>query len=169
MSEQYLHWYALIVRSRHEFVAESQLKKQGIEAFLPSVTKIRQWSDRKKAVSFPLFPGYLFVHVPRSAEAYLNVVRTIGVVALVSQEPGKPTPVDAVEMHSLILALSGGREIDVYPHLAVGAKVLIKRGPLQGAEGILSNKQDRHQFLVNVEILGRSIGVRVDADDLDLN
>ena len=54
-------WYALYVKSRHEYVTQGELVQKGIDTFLPSVKKLRQWKDRKKSVDFPLFPGYLFV------------------------------------------------------------------------------------------------------------
>jgi len=45
----------------------------------------------------------------------------------------------------------------------------VKRGPLQGAVGTLVERHDQHLFLVNVELLGRSIGVKIYADDLEAN
>ena len=168
MSEQAYNWYALFVRSRHEFVTTEQLKKRGVEAFLPTVTKLRRWSDRAKRVTFPLFPGYLFVHVQPKAETFLNVIKTYGSVGFVSHEPGRPTPVDPDEMHALQLMLTQGSEIDMYPHLCEGARVAIKCGPLQGAIGILAKKGDRNLFLVNLEILGRSVGMKIDAEELDV-
>ncbi len=167
-TEKACAWYAVSVRSRHEFVADEQLKKQGIESFLPTITKIRRWSDRGKAVVFPLFPGYLFVHVRPSAETFLKVLKTHGTVHFVSHIPGFPTPVEPEEIHSLRLMLNQGGEVDMYPHLWEGARVRVRRGPLQGAVGILVKKQDWNLFLVNVEILGRSIGMRIDAEELDV-
>ncbi len=168
MSEATCNWYALWVRSRHEFVTADQLKKRGIETFLPSVTKMRRWSDRGKAVTFPLFPGYLFVHILPCAEMFLNVLKTHGTVHFVSQEPGHPTPVDPVEIHALKLMLCHNGDIDIYPHLCEGARVSVKHGPLKGAVGILAKKQDSNLFLVNIEILGRSIGTKIDAEELEL-
>lgn len=168
MSTQTPNWYALFVRSRHEFVASEQLKNQGIEVFLPSVTRMRRWSDRGKAVTFPLFPGYVFVNVRPSAETFLSIVKTRGSVSFVSQEPGRPTPVDSREIESLKLMLSRGGDVDIYPHLAEGARVTIKHGPLKGAVGVLAKKQDRQLFLVNIDILGRSVGTKIDADELEL-
>ena len=69
---------------------------------------------------------------------------------------------------ALKLMLAHGEEIDVYPHLWEGARVSIKHGPLKGAIGILTRKHDKHVFVVNVEILGRSIGTKIDADELEL-
>ncbi len=168
MSERAYNWYALFVRSRHEFVTTEQLKKRGIETFLPTVTRTRRWSDRAKQVTFPLFPGYLFVHVRPSAETFLNVIKAYGSVGLICQESGHPTPVDPDEMHALQRILSRGNDIDMYPHLCEGARVTIKCGPLQGAVGVLARKGDRDLFLVNVEILGRSVGMRIDAEELGL-
>ena len=44
------HWYALYVKSRSEKKVLTQLEEQGFEAFLPLVTHVKQWSDRKKKV-----------------------------------------------------------------------------------------------------------------------
>ncbi len=168
MSEPTPNWYALFVRSRHEFVTSEQLKKRGIEVFLPSVTRKRRWSDRKKAIVCPLFPGYLFIYTEPSAETFLNILQTRGSVSFVGQEPGRPSPVDPGEMETLRMMLAGCDELDTYPHLNEGAPVLVKQGPLKGAKGILAKKEDHHLFLVNIEILGRSVGTKVSAEDLEL-
>jgi transcription antitermination factor NusG len=168
MAETAHHWYALFVRSRHEFVTTGQLRKQGVEVFLPSITRMRRWSDRDKAVKFPLFPGYVFVYVQPSAETFMSIVRTHGTVAFVSQEPGYPARIDPQEMQSLRRIVESGENFDIYPHLCEGATVLVKQGPLKGATGVLVKKEDHSMFLVNISILGRSIGTKVNAEDLEV-
>ncbi|GAB4390632.1 MAG: UpxY family transcription antiterminator [Thermodesulfovibrionales bacterium] len=160
-------WYALYVRSRHEFVVRDELLRKGTEAYLPSVSRLRQWKDRKKSVEFPLFPGYLFVRTEDNPEAHIEALRTRGVVAFVSLEGGRPTPVPDHEIDSLRVLLDSGREIDVYPGLKEGSRVRIRRGALVGAEGMVSGKEEGYTFLVNIELLGRSIGVRIYAEDLE--
>ncbi len=169
MDEQNRNWYALYVRSKHEFVMSGQLQKQGVEVFLPVISRMRRWSDRDKCIQSPLFPGYIFVHIPRSAEVFLSILKWQGAVSFVMQEPGKPIPVDTREIESLRIMLQAGADLDVYPHLREGAHVLVTRGPLKGAEGILVKKNGDHVFLVNVNILGRSVGTRIDADDLEVS
>lgn len=165
MSE--LNWYAVYVKSRHEFMVATELGRKGIEAYLPSVKKLRQWKDRKKLVEFPLFPGYLFIHVSPRPEEFVNALRTNGVVTLLSNVAGYPTPVPAAEIGSLRLLVEGGEELDIYPHIKKGAKVRIRKGPLAGAEGTLETKEGMHMFRVNIEILGRSVGVKIYADDVE--
>ena len=161
------NWYALLVRSRHEFVTGELLRKRGIEVFLPSITRRRRWSDREKSVTVPIFPGYLFVHIRPRADAFLQVVNARGSVSFVSHEPGHPTPVDPLEMEALLLMSGSGQTIDIYPHLCEGARVRVKRGPLAGAEGVLLRKDKHELFLVNISILGRSMGMRIEAEDLE--
>jgi transcription termination/antitermination protein NusG len=161
------NWYALWVKSRHEFITRDELSRKGIETFLPSVTKIQQWRDRKKNVEFPLFPGYLFVSLERSSPEFQRAIKTRGSVGLVSLVPGYPTPVCAEEIKALKAVVASGEHFDVYPHFQMGAKVRVRRGPLQGAEGVLAKKQEKHVFFVNVEILGRSVGLKISANDIE--
>jgi transcription antitermination factor NusG len=162
-----MNWYALSVKSRHEFVTHGELVQKGIESFLPASRRLRQWKDRKKWVEFPLFPGYLFVHVAPSPEAFLNVLKTRGAVNLLSSQPGFPTPVPPEEIDSLRIMIESGTDLNVFPNLKEGAKVRVKRGPLAGAEGTLTTKNEQYMFLVTIELLGRSIGVTIYADDIE--
>jgi transcription antitermination factor NusG len=160
-------WYALWVKSRHEFVTAGELGRKGIETFLPSVSRVRQWKDRKKLVDFPLFPGYLFVRIGPGPKEFLNVVNTRGSVTLVSLEPGVPAAVPPEEIESLKLLVGGKAPIDLYPALQEGTLVRIRRGPLKGALGVLAKREDEHRFVVNIELLGRSVGTRIYAEDVE--
>jgi transcription antitermination factor NusG len=161
-------WYALYVKSRHEFVTRHELERKGVEAFLPSARRSRLWRDRRKLVEFPLFPGYLFVHIHPDPESYLNVLKTRGAVTFVSLEPGCPTPVPHEEINSIRVFAESGEEINVYPDLTEGKRVRVRRGPLKSAEGVLKRKESGNFLLVNIEILGRSLGVRIYDDDVEI-
>jgi len=160
------NWYALWVKSRHEFIARDDLTGKGFETFLPSVMRLQQWRDRKKKVEFPVFPGYLFVFLKQSAQDFQRVVQARGTVAFVCLEPGFPTPVVPEEIHTLQAVVTSGQPFDVYPQFQEGARVKICQGPLQGTEGILAKKENQHLFCVNVEILGRSVGLKISPNDI---
>jgi len=63
--------------------------------------------------------------------------------------------------------MESGRHVEIYPHLKEGTRVRVKNGPLQNAEGILSRKENDYLFSVNVELLGRSVAVKISAEDID--
>jgi transcription antitermination factor NusG len=167
MGETMQEWFALYVKSKHEFVTNSALREKNVETFLPSVFKRRQWKDRHKLVHFPLFPGYLFVHLQPYPVEFLKVLKTKGAVTFISLDSGIPTPVYSEELNSLKLMIESGKELDLYPHLKEGSRVRVKRGPLKGAEGMLIRKENQHMFVVNINLLGRSIGLRIYSDDVE--
>ncbi len=57
-------WYVLYVNVRHEKKVYEKLQEKKIESYLPMVSRVKQWSDRKKRVEEPLFTGYVFVKLP---------------------------------------------------------------------------------------------------------
>ncbi|OGW52743.1 MAG: hypothetical protein A2Y81_10305 [Nitrospirae bacterium RBG_13_43_8] len=162
-----MEWFALYVKSRHEFFTDLELRRKGVETFLPTVKKWRQWKDRKKLIHFPLFPGYLFVYISPDPERFLDVLKTKGSVTLLSAESGRPTPVLLEEINSLKLLIDSGTKVDIYPCLNEGTRVRVRRGLFQGAEGVLQEKGDHCLFLVNIKLLGRSVGVKIHADDIE--
>lgn len=167
MTEAPANWFALRVRSRHEFVTRNELAKKGVETYLPAATKLRRWKDRKKQVDFPLFPGYLFVSVAPRPDEFLKALKTRGAVSFVCLEPGQPSPVSREEIQSLRIILQSEGEYDIYPEMKQGARVTVKSGPLKGAEGVIIGREERYIFVVNIEILGRSVGTRISAEDIE--
>lgn len=161
------NWYAVYVKPRHEFVAFGELQRKSVEAFLPSVKRISQWKDRKKLIEYPLFPGYVFVQVPSYPGAFLSVLKTRGVVSFIALEPYKPTPAAPEEISSLKLIIESGNCIDIYPHLKEGTRVRVTSGPLKYAEGVLAKREDEYQFVVNIELLGRSVAVKICVHDIE--
>src|SRR5215475_13601522 len=75
--------YALHTRSRHEKRVASELEQKGITTFLPLISEMRKWSDRRMKVELPLFSCYVFVNIPKSPETRVSVLRTPGVLTIV--------------------------------------------------------------------------------------
>jgi transcription antitermination factor NusG len=161
------HWYAIRTRSRHEKVAAEQLRDQGIESFLPLVSRIRRWSDRQKEVELPLFPGYAFVRfAPLSADR-LRVLRTHGVVGFVGPR-WETTPVPDSQIRDIKVLL--GQKVPVIDHsfLRVGQRVRVKGGALDGVEGILSSHDGDRSLVITVEPIERSLSIRIEGYKVDV-
>ncbi|TVZ26053.1 transcription antitermination factor NusG [Gillisia sp. Hel_I_86] len=56
-------WYVVRTKPRHELKSAKILENLGMDIYCPVVTEVRQWSDRKKKVTMPLFKSYLFVQL----------------------------------------------------------------------------------------------------------
>ncbi len=160
-------WYAITVRSRHEFKVLDRLSKAKVEAFLPIVERLSQWKDRKKAVNFPLFPGYLFVHIHNNREDKLTVLKTTGVVRFLGTIQGGPEPIPEEQIISLKRLVESKEPLDAYPYLKEGQRVRIKRGLFAGIEGILVEKLGQHMLVLSVDVLKQGAAVEIAASDVE--
>jgi len=160
-------WYAVHVRSRHEFMVADRLALKEIETFLPQVERVRKWKDRKKLISFPLFPGYLFVHTTRESQNLLRVLKVAGVVRIICTLPGEPDPIPEDQIQSLKKLVDNKGELDPYPYLNEGQRVRITSGPLHGVEGILVEKLDKHILVLSVDVLRQGVALTINAGDVE--
>jgi transcription antitermination factor NusG len=152
-------WFALYTRSRHEKIAERELRKKGLETFLPLRKVERQWSDRKKTIEDPLFKGYLFVRAPL-AERW-TVLNSVGVVRFVGR-PSEPIEVPEKELWAIRKFVEEEIPVDPFPYLKAGERVYVRSGPFKGAEGFIVRK-DRHcRLVVSLDMLMQSVSIQID-------
>ncbi len=157
----------MYVRSRHDFSVQKLLTQYTIENYLPAVVRLQRWSDRKKPVTFPLFPGYLFVHIENCKDVFLTVLKLPGVVKFLSLRQGPPSPVPDSQIEALKKIVGYGKQLEPYHYLEQGQRVRIKWGPLAGVEGILTEKRGQHMLVLAIDILQQGASVRIDAIDVE--
>ena len=160
------NWYAIQTRSRHEKQVARQMEWQGILTFLPLTTQLHRWSDRRKLVQVPLFPGYAFVHVPSAPEERLRVLRTEGVLRFVGTR-GQGTPIPKAQIEDIKTVLSSNVPCASHPYLMVGKRVRIRGGSLDGVEGILVSQSEGRKLVISVEPIQRSLSIHIQGYDLE--
>jgi transcription antitermination factor NusG len=153
-------WFAVRTRPRHEKKVATDLHYWGIHTFLPLVAERHRWSDRFRTVEMPLFPGYLFTRIAETAQARISVLRTAGTVGFVGvQGKGLPIPQDQIEAVRLII--DRGISFLLHPFVREGQRVRIRGGCLDGVQGILTAKNADQSLIVSIEIIQRSLAIRV--------
>jgi transcription antitermination factor NusG len=160
-----LAWYALQVRSRKESYVASHILGQGFECLLPTYKSVRQWSDRKKELEQPLFPGYLFC---RFDFQYRRPLITIPGVLQILGNGRIGIPVSDDEINALRLAVTSGIAKQPWPYLEVGQRVRVNYGTLSGLEGILVNVKGNHRVVLSVTLLQRSVAMEVETSWLSV-
>jgi transcription antitermination factor NusG len=156
-----LQWYAIRTRSRHEKVVERQLQGQTIEVFYPVATQIHQWSDRRKLVESPLFPGYVFVRIASSPEERARVLRTHGVVDIVGYQ-GQGISIPREQIDAVRALVDGKVAFTQHAFLKVGQRVRVRGGSLDGVEGILLAQNGNRNLVISVEPIERSLSIRIE-------
>ena len=157
-------WYALYTCPRHEKRVAQQIERRSFSCFLPLYRSVRRWKDRRKVLELALFPGYVFVHM--KLENRLQVLQLPGVVRLVSFN-GQPAVLPAEQIEALQERLSAAVRIEPHPYLRVGRKVRVRRGPMQGLEGIILRRKDSCRVIFSIDLIMRSVAVEVDEADLE--
>ena len=160
-------WYAVWVMSNAEFVVEDALRGYGIESFLPTWTEVTQWSDRKKTIQRPLFPGYLFARCDQSGNERgprREILRIAGVIEVLPNNLS-PSPVDPADIENIRRVLSAGYPAIPCPYIT-GEVVAIESGPLAGVKGIVQRTKNGTRVVVKIEMLKRAVSVEIDFKDL---
>jgi transcription antitermination factor NusG len=158
-------WYAVRTRSRHEKKIASELRDKGVGHFLPLQTQVHRWSDRNKQVQVPLFPGYLFVRTVPLPEARVSVLRTPGVVGFVGDQ-GKGTPIPDKQIEDIQTILEQNIQFSLHPFLNINQRVRIRGGCLDGVEGVLVGMNSDLSLVVSVDLIKRSMAIRVSGYDV---
>jgi transcription antitermination factor NusG len=161
-----MRWYAIQTRSRHEKMVAQQLQNQGIINFLPLSTELREWSDRQKLVEFPLFPGYAFVRMIYGPEERLRVLRTEGVVNFVGTA-GHGIAIPDKQIEHIQTLLASKVPFESYPFLKAGQRVRIRGGALNGTEGILVRQDTDRMLVISVELIQRSLSIRLQGYEVE--
>jgi len=161
------NWYAIHTRPRHEKCIAQLLQENKVFTFLPLIEQIRQWSDRRSKVEVPMFSCYAFVRIVQETEERLKVLRTPGVLGFVGNErQGAPIPNEQVE--NLRKAIRENIPCSEHPFLSAGKRVRIRGGSLDGVEGILVRQGEDQSLVVSVELLRRSVSIRVEGYDIEV-
>lgn len=158
-------WYAAYTAARHEKRVGEQLAKCEVEHFLPLYASVRRWKDRRVRLDLPLFPGYVFVRI--RLQDRLRVLQVHGVVRLVGFG-ALPSALPDDQVEFLRAGLVNHVQAEPHPFLTVGRRMRVRRGPLQGMEGILVRKKGIFRLVLSFEVIMRSVAVEVDAEDVEL-
>jgi transcription antitermination factor NusG len=153
-------WYAIHTRSQHEKSVSTQLQDQGITTFLPLVTELHRWSDRRKVVQLPLFSCYTFLHMPFVPELWAKVLRIGGVLGFVGVR-GQGVSIPEKQIESIRTLQGINAPYTLCPFLKVGQQVRVRGGVLDGIEGILVSRNGDRTLVISVEPIHRSLAVQL--------
>lgn len=159
-------WYAIYTKSRNEKKVAELFSRDGIDHYLPLVSKLKIWSDRKKTIQEPLFPSYVFVYI--TEKEHLSVLRTPGVVRFITFE-GKKVEIRPVQIEAIKEYVETGKEfIENEADYKVGKHVRVNRGSMKGLEGRLVEILGKQRVKVEIEAIRQSIFIRIPKSNLEI-
>ncbi|MBU6367226.1 MAG: hypothetical protein KJT01_13520 [Gemmatimonadetes bacterium] len=157
-------WYVVWTEARAEKAVAPRLDRMGYESWVPTYTTRRKWSDRYKAVTLPLFPGYIFCRT--GPGRWHDLIRVPGVLTLIKDGPAAAILTDAyVEGIKRVIAAPGSdpEPVTELPAFEPGEKVVVLEGPMAGMTGIVKEMQSRRVLVIWVELIGRGVACTIGA------
>lgn len=156
-------WHAIYVKSRAEKKVLMQLEDMGITAYLPMITQVKQWSDRRKKVQEPLFRSYVFVY--SNEKEYIPILNVFGVVRFVTFEHKAVFVPEnqIIAIKKFVEDYEQGEEFKMLNNedLKEGQMVRIITGPMKGLVGRLDTIENKRHLIVFIDVVGQFIPVHI--------
>ena len=144
-------WYVVYTKPKWEKKVAEKLNHIGVECYCPTLTKIQQWSDRKKKVEVPLFNSYVFVQLPDTER---NIVFSVPGVIRYLFWLGKPAIVRDEEISIIKASLKDSGVLDVsVSSIQVGDRIKLESGAFSNQKAIVQEVSKTHYILI-LESLG---------------
>ncbi len=178
MEEIAKEWYVVNTYAGHENRVKENLERRvetmGIEhnlfRILVAEEEEVEIKNGKKVVKMKnLYPGYLFVEMIMTDEAWYVVRNTPGVTGFIGSSGGgaKPFPVSPDEIEAIFRRL-GLSESKIQVDFTVGNHVRILQGPFSGIEGTVESMNDESQSaIVLTSLFGRETPTEIAYIDLE--
>ena len=145
--------FVVYTRPQQELKVASQLSAMGITNYCPTITLIKQYSDRKKKVIKPLLSSYVMVEL--EGKERNKVFACNGIVRYLFFL-GKPAVVPASDIKLMRDHLNGAYNDSKLTTLSVGDSHTIIEGPFSG---VLGKVVETNNTKVKLEVT--SLGMRI--------
>jgi transcriptional antiterminator RfaH len=146
-----MNWYVVYTKPKWERKVAERLNDLGIKAYCPLITKMNQWSDRKKIIQLPLFNSYIFVQVE---EKDRNTIFGIPGAIRYLFWLGKPAIVKENEIQIIQDWLNVPTTFEVMvDKWKKGDKIILESGPFVAQSAVVQEVKCHHYVLI-LESLG---------------
>ena len=146
-------WFVIYTKSQQELKVASQLSAMGITNYCPTITLVKQYSDRKKKVTKPLLSCYIMVELEQNERnkvfACNGIVRYLFFL-------GKPAIIPASDIKLMQDHLNGVYNDSEVNTLSVGDSHTISEGPFSGVCGKVVESNN-----TKVKLELASLGMRI--------
>ena len=125
-------WFVVYTKPQQEIKVAQQLTAMGITNYCPTITLVKQYTDRKKKVTKPLLSSYVMVELEQNQRnkvfACSGIIRYLFFL-------GKPAVVPAHQINLMQDHLNGVYNDFKVTALSVGDSHTITEGPFSGVTG----------------------------------
>ena len=130
---------------------------------LPTYESVKKYSGKEVVFHKPLFSGYVFLFINEETQKIAMQSNFVAnMLHVVDQQLFEQ------QLNDILFALNQEITIRLEPIIEVGARVMIKSGPLQGQEGWVDERFGMTTVLLRLDFIGQAAAIEVSSDLLEL-
>ena len=156
-------WFVAHVKPRCEKKLVQYGNIYGFKTELPTYKSVKKYISKEVVFDKPLFPGYVFLFLnneSRKAAIQSNFVANL--LHVVDQHLFEK------QLNAILFALDQEVAIHLEPVIEIGARVMIKSGPLKGQEGWVEERFGMTTVLLRLDFIGQAAAIKVSSGVLEL-
>ena len=165
-SENHLHetesrWFAVYTNYKREKLVEKMLTQKGIDCYLPIQKVTRRYVRKVRTLELPLISCYIFVKIVK--KEYISVLETEYVLKF-TKIAQNLLSIPESEMETMKRVVGEGVEVSIEPTaMQEGDEVEITSGNLTGLKGKLVSIGGKKQMVIELNQMGYSLRMNIDA------
>ena len=153
-------WFAIYTKFKCEKYVVDHLSKKGIEAYIPLLNVTKKYSRKVKSYQVPLINCYVFVNITKSQ--YLKVLETEYVFTFIKQRQNLISiPDQEIDLLRRIVGELEGNVSIASEKFVEGQEVEVVSGNLTGLKGVLISKQNKNEFIVELDHIGIQLNLNI--------
>lgn len=156
-------WYVAHTRPRSEKKLLAFCQQEKLVATLPLFRCAHKYRGKTAIFEKPLFPGYVFLHIPPEHRQQLRQSDHIARVLEVTDQE-----LFDHQLAEVMRALDTNLEIRLAPEIGEGMRVKIKHGPLRGVDGWVEKRYGVSTVLLRLDFIGQAAAITMEASDLEM-
>lgn len=154
-------WLVCHTKPRCEKKFAALMAAEKFEHYLPLIESVRRYAQQTKRFTKPLFPGYVFAHVPKEKKNRIYQQDLLARAIIVEDEENF-----LKQLADVKAIVASGFELSVMPLLTKGRRVKIVGGPLHGVEGFIDDPAKPQGIVIAIDVLQQGLLVKVPAENL---
>ena len=168
-------WYVINTYSGHENKVKTNLEHRIVSmnqqpkfrrVVVPTEQRIETKDGQRVQTEQRVLPGYVFVNMDMTDEAWTVVKNTPGVTGFVGSGT-KPVPLSQPEVDRILHTGTGGERPRAIAQFELGESVKVTSGPLSDFDGeIVDVNADQQKLKVQVNIFERQVPVELSFDQV---
>lgn len=153
-------WWIAHTKARNEKAFAWDLLRRRVGYFLPMVEKITFSGGRKRCNLAPVFGGYVFF-CGTNEDRYEAMCTGRLCNAIAVRNPQQLV----AELAQIEIALQASADLELYPQLAIGRRVRVSAGPMQGIFGTIlarrAGDETSRTIILNIGVLGQGAAISI--------